>query len=172
MILGNSEIIHRSLQEGLIEPFLPARVQPASYDVSITGPFLRPFTGQEITPFETEIRYDSIDTPTYRLRPGKFILAQTREKVNLPNDLTARVDGRSTLGRLGVTVHITAGFVDPGFSGTITLEIANLGAQQVTLKSGQQLAQLVFEVVTGCTQGYTGKYQGQNNTQGAKIEGK
>lgn len=82
------------------------------------------------------------------VQPGEFVLGVTEETITLPDDLVARVEGRSSLGRLGIIVHSTAGFVDPGFSGTITLEISNLNRLPVALYPGMRVCQLAFEVMS------------------------
>jgi len=79
------------------------------------------------------------------VQPGEFILGVTREKLTIPRDLVARIEGRSSLGRLGIIVHSTAGFVDPGFSGTITLEISNLNRMPVALYPDMRVCQVAFE---------------------------
>lgn len=85
------------------------------------------------------------DGEPFIVQPGEFILGVTQETVKLPDDLVARVEGRSSLGRLGIIVHSTAGFVDPGFEGTITLEISNLNRMPVALYPGMRICQLAFE---------------------------
>ncbi|HNS25832.1 MAG TPA: dCTP deaminase, partial [Methanobacteriaceae archaeon] len=82
------------------------------------------------------------------IHPGEFALATTYETVELPDDLVARVEGRSSMGRLGITMHVTAGYIDPGFRGKITLEISNIGKMPVALYSGQRVCQIVFETMT------------------------
>lgn len=82
------------------------------------------------------------------VQPGEFVLGVTSEKITVPDDLVVRVEGRSSLGRLGIVVHSTAGFVDPGFSGTITLEISNLNRLPVALYPGMRVCQLAFEQMT------------------------
>ena len=82
------------------------------------------------------------------VQPGEFVLGVTQEKITVPDDLVVRVEGRSSLGRLGIIVHSTAGFVDPGFSGTITLEISNLNRLPVALYPGMRVCQLAFEMMT------------------------
>ncbi len=85
------------------------------------------------------------DGDPFIVQPGEFILGVTQESLSLCNDLVARVEGRSSLGRLGIIVHSTAGFVDPGFSGTITLEISNLNRLPVALYPGMRICQIAFE---------------------------
>ena len=87
------------------------------------------------------------DTP-FIVHPGDFVLGVTAEKITLPDNIVARVEGRSSLGRLGIVVHSTAGFVDAGFSGTITLEISNLNTVPVALYPDMRVCQLAFETMT------------------------
>jgi dCTP deaminase len=81
----------------------------------------------------------------YIVQPGEFVLGVTQESITVPDDLVVRVEGRSSLGRLGIIVHSTAGFVDPGFSGTITLEISNLNRMPIALYPGMRICQIAFE---------------------------
>ncbi len=81
----------------------------------------------------------------YIVQPGEFVLGVTQERITVPDDLVVRVEGRSSLGRLGIIVHSTAGFVDPGFCGTITLEISNLNRMPVALYPGMRICQIAFE---------------------------
>jgi len=85
------------------------------------------------------------DGESFIVQPGEFVLGVTMESITVPDDLVVRVEGRSSLGRLGIIVHSTAGFVDPGFSGTITLEISNLNRMPVALYPGMRVCQLAFE---------------------------
>lgn len=85
------------------------------------------------------------DGESFLVQPGEFVLGVTRERIIVPDDLVVRVEGRSSLGRLGIIVHSTAGFVDPGFAGTITLEISNLNRMPVALYPGMRVCQLAFE---------------------------
>jgi len=106
------------------------------------------------------------DGEAFIVQPGEFVLGVTQETLTLPNDLVARVEGRSSLGRLGIIVHSTAGFVDPGFSGTITLEISNLNRLPVALYPGMRVCQLAFEVMSSAADmpynlKPNSKYQGQ-----------
>ena len=167
MLLGNSEILARIKQGGLIKPFKEQNLQPASYDLTLGDEFLFPRPGR-LEPGDKPAYYCS-DLSCCSLMPGGFCLATTTEKIFLPLDLVGRVEGRSSLGRLGLAVHITAGFIDPGFKGRITLEIANHGLNTIKLISGMRIAQIAFELVQGCTKGYTGKYQGQKGVVGSKI---
>ncbi|OIO54486.1 dCTP deaminase [Candidatus Peregrinibacteria bacterium CG1_02_54_53] len=108
------------------------------------------------------------------VQPGEFILGVTEETITVPDDLVVRVEGRSSLGRLGIIVHSTAGFVDPGFSGTITLEISNLNRLPVALYPGMRVCQLAFETMTSAAeQPYNvkpfSKYQGQSLPEESRL---
>ena len=111
---------------------------------------------------------------SFVVQPGEFVLGVTLEKVSLPDDVVARVEGRSSLGRLGIVVHSTAGFVDAGFSGTITLEIANINRMPVVLHPGMRVCQLAFEPMSSPAQvpyskKGTSKYQDQILPQESQI---
>ncbi len=106
------------------------------------------------------------DGEPFIIQPGEFVLGVTQETLTVPDDLVVRVEGRSSLGRLGIIIHSTAGFVDPGFSGTITLEISNLNRLPVALYPGMRVCQLAFEKMTSPAETpYNmkpfSKYQGQ-----------
>ena len=144
--------IRRLVEEGRIriDPWDAGMVQPASVDLRL-GPSFRVFHN---------FRVESIDLaepPTnltehvqvgpdesFVIHPGEFVLGRTEEWVELPDDLVARIEGKSSLGRLGLIVHATAGFVDPGFKGTLTLEITNLTRVPIVLWPGKPIAQLSF----------------------------
>lgn len=111
---------------------------------------------------------------SFIVQPGEFILGVTEETLTVPDDLVVRVEGRSSLGRLGIIVHSTAGFVDPGFSGTITLEISNLNRLPVALYPGMRVCQLAFETMTSAAeQPYNvkpfSKYQGQSLPEESRL---
>ncbi len=164
-----------------IMPFDPGQLQPVSYDLTLSVNILVP--RDDVHTIETA-PWDDYDPGTkyygrvpswhqhtrgraipggYGLRHGEFILGSTREEISLPAHYAARVEGKSSLGRLGIQVHITAGFIDPGFNGQITLEIYNVAPWTVTLNEGMPIAQIVFEPVNPPEKDYskTGRYQGQ-----------
>lgn len=133
-----------------LDPFDPAMIQPASVDVRIDR-FFRVFDNhkyamidpaQEQAELTREIAVDP-DQP-YMLHPGEFVLAATYERVTLPEDIAARLEGKSSLGRLGLLTHSTAGFIDPGFTGHITLELSNVATLPVALWPGMKIGQLCF----------------------------
>lgn len=108
------------------------------------------------------------------IHPGEFILGSTLEKVKVPDDLVARVEGRSSYGRLGIIVHATAGYIDPGFEGDITLEIQNLGNAPVKLYPEDRVCQVVFETMTSEAEKPYGqkkdtKYMGQTGATGSRL---
>ncbi len=110
----------------------------------------------------------------FMVQPGEFALGVTQEKISVPDDLVVRVEGRSSLGRLGIIVHSTAGFVDPGFSGTITLEISNLNRLPVALYPGMRICQIAFMKMTSPAETpYDkkpwSKYQGQMLPEESKL---
>ena len=106
------------------------------------------------------------DGDPFIVQPGEFVLGVTQEKITVPDDLVVRVEGRSSLGRLGIIIHSTAGYIDPGFSGTITLEISNLNRMPVALYPGMRVCQIAFETMSSPAETPYGKkpfskYQGQ-----------
>lgn len=108
------------------------------------------------------------------VQPGEFVLGVTQEAITVPDDLVVRIEGRSSLGRLGIIVHSTAGFVDPGFSGTITLEISNLNRLPVALYPGMRVCQLAFEMMsspaeTPYSKKPGSKYQGQSLPEESRL---
>lgn len=108
------------------------------------------------------------------VQPGEFVLGVTKEKITVPDDLVVRVEGRSSLGRLGIIVHSTAGYVDPGFSGTITLEISNINRLPIALYPGMRVCQLAFEELSSRAEIPYGKkpgskYQGQSLPEESRL---
>ncbi|MBI2684114.1 MAG: dCTP deaminase [Actinobacteria bacterium] len=134
-----------------IAPIEPDQVQPASVDVRLGDRFLvfRNHTIASIDPFATSP--DLMQTvqvaagEPFILHPGEFVLGSTLEVVTLPDDLVARVEGKSSLGRLGLLIHATAGFVDPGFSGQVTLEFSNVSPLPIKLWPLMRIGQLSFQ---------------------------
>lgn len=173
MILSDRDI-RAALASGHlgIEPLadVDAQIQPCSVDLRLSDAFydLIPCAGLVLDPRDssTQHGYRFTTTGSYILDPGEFILGSTIERVRVPHDLLARVEGCSTFGRLGVMVHVTAGFVDPGFSGEITLELKNVGPLPVALWPGDKICQIAFQTLTSAVERPYGpergsKYQGQ-----------
>ena len=158
------------------------QIQPASVDLRLSAEFLiyKPAQVSCLDPRNPETltlateRITVPDGDAFILHPGEFALGSTLERVEVPNDLVGRVDGRSSVGRLAVVVHATAGFIDPGFAGEITLELSNLGRIPVRLYPGMRIAQIVFQTMTSPAQRPYGEargshYSGQRGPQASRI---
>ena len=133
-----------------LDPWDPAMVQPSSVDVRLDAWF-RLFDNHKyavIDPAQDQsdlTRLIEVDPDEgFVLHPGEFVLGSTLETVTLPDDLAARVEGKSSLGRLGLLTHATAGFVDPGFTGHVTLELSNVATLPIALHPGMKIGQLCF----------------------------
>jgi dCTP deaminase len=157
----------------VIDPYDPGLVQPSSIDVRVDRRF-RVFQNSRYPYIDvrqamedlTELVEVEGEEP-FILHPGEFVLGQTLERVTLPNDLVARLEGKSSLGRLGLLIHSTAGFVDSGFSGNLTLELSNVANLPITIYHGMPIGQISFMRMDSPVErpygsGETGsKYQGQ-----------
>jgi len=156
-----------------LDPFDPAMVQPSSVDVRLDRffrlfdnhkyPFIDPATDQPELTHLIETRPDE----AFILHPGEFVLASTFELVTLPDDIAARLEGKSSLGRLGLLTHSTAGFIDPGFSGHVTLELSNVATLPIKLWPGMKIGQMCFFRLSSAAENpygsgvYGSRYQGQ-----------
>ena len=171
MILSDRSI-RRMLGEKRLEisPLEDGQIQPASVDIRLGDTFsVVDDSSTGIIDLENEIRYKTIRSDSYLLLPGQFVLATTMERVSLPDDLTAFVEGRSSLGRMGLFIQ-NAGWVDPGFQGEITLELFNANRCAIELKAGRRVGQLVFaEMDAPALAPYRGKYQGQAGATGSRV---
>lgn len=153
-----------------VEPLTPESIQPASIDCRLGTHFLivEDFNMKSID-MDSEVLYREYDGETITIPPHSFLLATTMEWVKLPNDLTAFVEGRSSIGRLGLFIQ-NAGWVDPGFEGTITLELYNANSLPITLTAGRRICQLVFcKMDQAAANPYRGKYQGQKKSVGSRV---
>ena len=171
MVLGKSAIRDALLAGTLmVDPFDEELLQPASLDMRLGDQFLVPQPSNGVsTEFGDSVPYAEVVTDRYVLPANSFVLARTREVVSLPQDLTAFVEGRSSIGRLGLFIQ-NAGWVDPGFRGSITLELYNGLSHSIVLSAGWRVCQLVFVRMEGNAEGgYTGKYQGQVATTGSRL---
>ncbi len=159
MAILSDKSIKEYLKEGkiVIDPIKDEQqIQPSSVDMRLGDEFkvFKVIRKPYIDPKDEEDIAEYMESSTvpegeaFIIHPNEFALATTHEYVKVPDDLVARVEGRSSMGRLGVTMHVTAGYVDPGFEGKITLEISNIGAMPVALYPGQRVCQLVFETMT------------------------
>lgn len=150
---------------GLISPFDREQINPASYDLRLhymTRWFDRTMKLDTADLEEHTFPYEIEDFVL--LEPDEFILGCTQERVSLPADLVARVEGKSSLGRLGLMVHVTAGYIDPGFDGQVTLEIKNVNRVPIKLYAGMRIGQIAFERMSSVPikdYNQTGHYQGQ-----------
>jgi len=118
---------------------------------------------------DSEIHYREIEGDSITIPPHSFLLATTEEYVELPNNLTAFVEGRSSIGRIGLFIQ-NAGWVDPGFKGQITLELYNANSLPIKLQAGRRVCQLVFcKMDQAAETPYNGKYQGQKKTVGSRV---
>ena len=154
-----------------ISPIEDIQIQPASVDVRLGNSFSVLESGSSaILKMDVPIKYRNIVDETFLLLPGQFVLASTMEYFRLPDNLTAFVEGRSSIGRMGLFIQ-NAGWVDPGFEGEITLELFNANSSAIELRTGRRVGQLVFaQLDCNAEKPYRGKYQGQRNATGSRIQ--
>ena len=131
-----------------IDPYDPKLVQPNSLDIRLGSHFVwyRPGDGV-IDPYDQETVTSGVEetrAESFVLQPGQFVLAETLECIGLPDNIVATIEGKSSIARLGVTLHQTGGWIDAGFRGTITLEMANVNSRPVKVHAGMPIGQLVF----------------------------
>ena len=176
MVLSDVTIA-RLLEEGRIEidPYDPALLQPSSVDVRVDR-YFRVFRNSRYPyidvkePMEdlTELVEVSDEEQPFILHPGEFVLGSTLERITLPDDLVARLEGKSSLGRLGLLIHSTAGYVDPGWKGNLTLELSNVANLPIALYHGMKIGQISFFKMSSAVDRPYGspelgsKYQGQS----------
>jgi len=174
-VLISDRDIRAEISDGriVLDPYDPAMVQPSSVDVRIDR-YFRLFDNHKYAHIDPSLDQPDLtrlvevapDEP-FILHPGEFVLGSTYESVTLPDDVAARLEGKSSLGRLGLLTHSTAGFIDPGFSGHVTLELSNMATLPIKLWPGSKIGQLCFfklsspaEYAYG-TGVYGNRYQGQ-----------
>lgn len=177
----------RSIREAIeagkisIEPYSDRDVQPASVDFHLANKILvfrnstLPYIDlrNEVPNLTEEVIIE--DNEPFMLHPGEFVLGSTLEKLTLSNDLVARIEGKSSLGRLGLMIHSTAGFIDPGWSGNLTLELANVSRLPITLYFGMRIGQISFQqMTTEADRPYGSKelssrYQGQESPTASRA---
>ena len=174
MVLSDRTIA-RLIDEGRIgiDPYDPELLQPSSVDVRVDR-FFRVFHNARYPYIDvkepqeglTELVEIDEDRP-FILHPGEFVLGSTLERIQLPDDLVARLEGKSSLGRLGLLIHSTAGFIDPGWDGHVTLELSNVANLPITIYHGMKIGQLSFVQLSEPasapygSDGLGSKYQGQ-----------
>jgi len=174
VLLSDRDIRHEVDQKRIVlDPWEEAMVQPSSVDVRLDR-YFRLFDNhkyQHIDPATDQpdlTRLVEVDpNESFVLHPGEFVLGATFEVVTLPDDVAARLEGKSSLGRLGLLTHSTAGFIDPGFSGHVTLELSNVATLPITLWPGMKIGQLCFFRLSSAaehpygSERYGSRYQGQ-----------
>jgi dCTP deaminase len=164
------------------EPDPEIQIQPASIDLRLGYDFQTfNYTQQALIDPADPSSFEQLtnlihlqEGERFIVHPGEFVLATTLEHVEIPDDLVARLEGRSSIGRLGIVIHSTAGYIDPGFKGRITLEISNLGRIAVALYPGMRICQIAFEEMSSpVSESYgakrTAKYQGQQTTTLSRL---
>jgi dCTP deaminase len=174
-VLLSDNDLRKELESGRLklDPFDPKMLQPSSIDIRLDR-FFRVFDNSRYTHIDPMQQQDELTTlvepvgeEPFVLHPGEFVLGSTFEKVGLPDYLAGRLEGKSSLGRLGLLTHSTAGFIDPGFAGHITLELSNVANLPITLWPGMKIGQLcLFQLTSPAEHPYgsaqTGsRYQGQ-----------
>ncbi|MEY4971049.1 MAG: hypothetical protein RLZZ277_1280 [Actinomycetota bacterium] len=156
-----------------VEPFADSMIQPSSVDVRLDK-FFRVFENHKYEVIDPALEQPELtreiiaeDGEAFILHPGEFVLASTYEVITLPDDIAGRLEGKSSLGRLGLLTHSTAGFIDPGFSGHITLELSNVANLPVKLYPGMKIGQLCLIKLSSAAEHpygsaqYLNRYQGQ-----------
>ena len=174
MLLSDRDI-RAELDAGRVrlDPLDRSMIQPASIDVRIDR-FFRLFDNHKHAFIDPSVEQKDLTREVavapeepYMLHPGEFVLASTYEQITLPDDVAARLEGKSSLGRLGLLTHSTAGFVDPGFTGHITLELSNVATLPIKLWPGMKIGQLCFFQLSSSAARpygsgeYASRYQGQ-----------
>ena len=153
-----------------IDPLEDYQLQPASVDLRLGDHFLKVDENtSECISLTEPVRYTELRTEQIVIPPQSFLLAVTRERIRLPNDLIAFVEGRSSIGRIGLFIQ-NAGWVDPGFDGTITLELFNANRLPIRLTAGRRICQIVFaRMDRPAARPYAGKYQKQRDAVGSRV---
>jgi dCTP deaminase len=175
-VLLSDRDLRKELDAGrlVVDPYDPAMLQPSSIDVRLDR-YFRVFDNSRYTHIDPSIQQDELtslveqsnENEPFVLHPGEFVLGSTFESVSLPDDLAGRLEGKSSLGRLGLLTHSTAGFIDPGFTGHITLELSNVANLPITLWPGMKIGQLcLFQLTSAAEHPYGSaragsRYQGQ-----------
>jgi dCTP deaminase len=172
MILSDDTLRRMIAEKSIVvDPIEPYQIQPASIDLRLGRQFLKidENTLDSLT-LDSEVPYIRIEKDEIVIPPHSFLLATTVEFIRIPSNVTAFVEGRSSIGRMGLFIQ-NAGWVDPGFEGNITLELFNANRLPLRLSSGRRICQIVFAFMDKETKTpYAGKYQGQRGTVGSRID--
>ncbi|MEE3234138.1 MAG: dCTP deaminase [Candidatus Latescibacterota bacterium] len=168
-----SDIMLKSMLEDgslSVDPLTPEQIQPASIDVRLGTHFLKVDENRsDVLRLDSEVSYEELEQEEIVIPPLSFLLATTQEYIRLPDNVTAFVEGRSSIGRMGLFIQ-NAGWVDPGFEGNITLELFNANRLPIRLRSNRRICQLVFaQMDQKSPNPYRGKYQGQLKATGSRI---
>jgi len=180
MILSDKDILEKIKKgEIKIDPFDKSCVQPSTVDLHLGGE-VRVFDSWQTGVVDVCQKVDvsrvvKIKKEGFIIHPGEFLLGSTVEKIALPNNIAAKLEGRSSLGRLGLVVHATAGYVDPGFSGWLTFELSNLSRLPIRVYPGMKIAQICFFQMSSPVlhpygaKGLGSKYQGQKGPTASRV---
>lgn len=170
MILSDKTLLKLIAEKELsVSPLSERNIQPASIDCTLGRHFLKAKDTHKILTLDEEIHYDEIESDEIIIPPHTFLLATTLEYIKLPPYLVAFVEGRSSVGRMGLFIQ-NAGWVDAGFEGCITLELYNANNVPLKIDAGRRICQLVFcKMDQAATRPYQGKYQGQTKAVGSQI---
>jgi dCTP deaminase len=174
-VVLSDRTIRRLVDEGRIgiDPYAPELMQPSSLDVRVDR-YFRVFRNSRYPYIDVKAKQEDLteivevaDDEAFILHPGEFVLGSTLERITLPDDLVARLEGKSSLGRLGLLIHSTAGFIDPGWDGHVTLELSNVANLPITIYPEMKIGQLSFVQLSEPAEkpygsaGIGSKYQGQ-----------
>jgi len=173
-VVLSDRTIRRLIAEGRIgiEPFDPSLMQPSSLDVRVDR-YFRVFRNSRYPYIDVKAEQEELTElveagdEAFILHPGEFVLGSTLERVTLPDDRVARLEGKSALGRLGLLIHSTAGFIDPGWDGHVTLELSNVANLPITIYPEMKIGQISFVQLSEAaerpygSEGIGSKYQGQ-----------
>jgi dCTP deaminase len=160
----------------LVEPFRASQLQAASYDMRLGHEFLFFVDSHSLLPIDLSDISDEhsksvvVGSEGFRLNPLTFALGSTMEQVNMPANMAGRLDGKSSLARLGLFIHITGGNIDPGFSGRVTIELFNARRKAIILRPGWPICQIVFSTLASrARRPYEGRYQGAMGVEASKY---
>lgn len=179
MVLNDEAIRDLCENKELVSPYESKNVQPASIDLRLGREF-RKFPGVSrgsIIDMKDPVDHTESmvlkENESFLIKPKGFALAVTKEKVKIPPNMVGRIEGKSSLGRLGLMVHVTAGFIDPGFEGRVTLEICNLlDANVMILRPDMLICQMSFTQMNApAKRPYSGRYQGAESVQSSRYPG-
>ena len=172
MFLPDHEIA--LLGERLVQPFRPEYVEPASLDLCLGGELMAPFPSHNLTCVdmagpEPIMQSITVDEQGFVLHPGEFVLGATEEMLTLPDNITGKIIGKSSLERFGLAINLSAGWIDPGYRGRVTFGIVNFLRVPIILRPGKKVCQIAFAYVAGSSQKpYAGRYQDSDGVVAAR----